>query len=128
MRSDGGGCSGFVGEASTEPWHSLNVGDEPCAEAEDEDDEDDEVVPVAVDAVAEGDVGEAVELQDWVVGYEVDHGVLADVADDWHAWQGQFEEQPRESDKDDDGVEKCCPSVACEAVGTHHVFAVPQDV
>ena len=58
---------------ATQPRHSLNVRDEPCAEAKDEDDEDDEVVPMAVDAVAEGDVGETVELQDWVVGNEIDH-------------------------------------------------------
>ena len=63
----------LAGKPSAEPRHSLNVGDKPCAEAEDEDDEDDEVVPVAVDAVAERDVGEAVELQDWVVGNEIDH-------------------------------------------------------
>ena len=113
---------------ATQPRHSLNVRHEPCAEAEDEDNQDDEVVPVAVDAVTERDVGEAVELQDWVVGNEIDHRVLTYVANDGHSPQGQFEEQSREADEEDGCVEKCCPTVACEAVGAHHIFAMPQNV
>ena len=83
---------------------------------------------MAVDAVTEDDVGEAVELQEGIVSYEIDHRVLTDVIDDGYTWQGQFDEETRQSYEDNHRVEEGCPRVASEQVGAHHIFAMPYDV
>ena len=83
---------------------------------------------MAVDAVTEDDVGEAVELQEGIVSYEIDHRVLTDVIDDGYTWQGQFDEETRQSYEDNHRVEEGCLRVASEQVGAHHIFAMPYDV
>ena len=115
-------------KSPTQPWHFLDVGDEPSADGEDEEQEDDDVVPVTVNAVSEDDVGESVELENGVVRHEKDHGVLSDVVDARHSWQWPFQQETREPQQDNDGVDKGCQFVAVETVGVHDVFSVPHDV
>lgn len=45
---------GFLFPSATEPWDALDMGDEPSADAEDDEEQEDGEVPVASDAVAEG--------------------------------------------------------------------------
>ena len=83
---------------------------------------------MSVDAVTKDDMSEAIELQDRVVCNEIDHRMLSDVVDHRHSWQGQFEEEARESDEDNHCVEKRCHAVTLKSVCAHHIFPMPQDV
>lgn len=74
------GCRFFL-KPSRQVWICLHVRDEPCADAKYEHKENDEVIPAAIYASSETDVGEPVELKDRIVAYKVNHAVLPNIVD-----------------------------------------------
>ena len=73
-------------------------------------------------------VGKDIEIDEGIVGYEIDHAVLTDVVDDGYAWQREGQQEAGKSTEDADGVDDDAPHVAVPGVGAHGVFAMKADV
>ena len=75
-----------------------------------------------------GFVGEDVEIDEGIVGYEVDHAVLTDVVNDGDTRQREGKQESGESTEDADGVDEDAPHAAIPGVGAHGVFAMKPDI
>lgn len=73
-------------------------------------------------------VGEDIEIDEGIMGHEIDHAVLTDVVDDGNAWQREGQQQTRKAAEDADGVDEDAPHVAVPGVGAHGVFAMKPDI
>ena len=114
--------------STAQPGYSLEIGDKPCAESEDDGNEDEGIVEMTEDASSKAEVHELVEVQHGVVAEEEDHGVLPYEAQDGDARNANGEQESRPAAKGKHGVHHRGEEVPCEAIAAHGVLSVPEDV